>query len=85
MVYWLSCINICKGSVTKGVWDQKKSCEFLNCGPQTDFWLFKLNVRPEQCFEHDMPDVHMVVKFKFNNPQLYTPSKFIEQIYHREL
>jgi len=38
----------------KGVWHWKECCKFLNCCWQIDFWLFKLNVRPEHCFEFDM-------------------------------
>jgi len=31
--------------------------KFLNFGPQTAFWILKLNVWPERCFEFDMPDL----------------------------
>ncbi len=44
-----------KEVLQKAFGTKKKSCEFLNCGPQTDFWLLKLNVRPEKCFKFDMP------------------------------
>jgi hypothetical protein len=43
--YWKRCL------------ETKKVLKFLNCGPQIAFRLLKLNVRPEQCFEFDVPDL----------------------------
>ncbi len=52
-------VNIYKESIIKSVWEHKGNYKFLQCGPQIDFWLLKLNMRPERWFEFDMPALHI--------------------------